>query len=93
MAAGPQAAVEVICRAADFDATVLLVRWVLGYPVWHDDAPPSAITRRLFVLTRLAYEGPVPLARFGLDVLERVDGVLSWTVVPLDRARHPVPVD
>jgi hypothetical protein len=83
-ASSATARVKVVCRAAGFEETLRLLAWAVGHPVSFEEARRPAITRCLYVETGLAYDGrsDVVLEDLGLDVVGKVDGVLSWTVVP-----------
>jgi hypothetical protein len=83
---GRLAGIRVICRARGFDDTANLVEWALGYPVVYRDPAATAITRSLIVATRFTYAGESVdfVNELGLNIVERLTGVLSFTVVPLD---------
>jgi hypothetical protein len=85
---GRIAGLRVVCRARGFDDTANLVEWALGYPVVQRDLDPlpTAITRSLIVATRFTYVGANLdfVNELGLNVVERLAGVLSFTVVPLE---------
>lgn len=83
------AAVRVVCRAADFENTARLLSWAVGHPISFGETSAPAITRCLYVETGLSYDGrrEVVLEDLGLDVIGKVDGVLSWAVVPSEEGK------
>ncbi len=87
------ALVRIVCRADGADETARLVAWTTGHEVRVRESGGDGIahiTECLVVDTNLAYvERHVRvLEELGLEIVGKVSGVLSWTVVPSDQERN-----
>lgn len=87
------ALVRILCRADGADETARLIEWTTGHEVRLRDNGRDGlhhITECLLVDTNLAYvERHVRvLEELGLEIVGKVSGVLSWSVVPSDQERN-----
>jgi hypothetical protein len=80
------ATIRVLCRADGLDETTDLLAWATGHPITSVEQAPASDTRWLLIRTDLEYHGDdwTILGRFGLDLIGKVAGVLSWEVVPTE---------
>ena len=77
------ATVRVRCRAEGFAVTLRQLAWLVGHRVSYEACEPEDPERVALVLTDLDYAGEDHILReLGLDIVGKVDGVLSWEVVP-----------
>lgn len=82
----PTAIIKVLCRADKLEETVNLLAWAVGHRVELEEQGTFSQTRYLFIHTDLAYadDSNTILERLGLDIIGKIAGVLSWTVIPSD---------
>lgn len=86
---GPTSLVRIVCRSDRADQTARLVAWTTGHPVDFEEPPAAAtprITECLIVDTHLTHDERAVriLEELGLEIVGKIDGVLSWTVIPSD---------
>lgn len=82
----PTAVIKVVCKPDKLEETANLLAWTVGHRVEVADTASNADARWLFVFTDLAYhdDDDTILELLGLDIIGKLGGVLSWTVIPSD---------
>lgn len=84
------ATIRVRCRAEGFADTIRQLAWMVGHRVSYDADDTDSPERVAYVLTDLDYvPGDHVLRERGLDIVGKIDGVLSWEVVPSKRREEP----
>jgi hypothetical protein len=84
------ATIRVRCRAEGFADTLRQIAWMVGHRVSYESDDPDAPVRIAYVLTDLDYAADEHiLGELGLDILAKIDGVLSLEVVPSKRREEP----
>lgn len=84
------ATIRVRCRAEGFADTLRQIAWLVGHRVSYEANDPDAPERVAYVLTDLDYATDQHiLGELGLDVVGKLDGVLSLEVVPSKRQEEP----
>src|SRR5687768_722085 len=80
------ASIRVHCRRDGFADTLRQLAWAVGHHVTYEPCAPDDPDRVALVLTDLDYASDEHvLSELGLDIVGKIDGVVSWEVVP----RHP----
>ncbi|HEX6289021.1 MAG TPA: hypothetical protein VFZ66_07510 [Herpetosiphonaceae bacterium] len=82
----PTAVIKVVCKPDKLEETANLLAWTVGHRVEVAERTSHADARWLFVFTDLAYhdDDDTILEHLGLDIIGKLGGVLSWTVIPSD---------
>lgn len=82
----PTAIIKVVCKPDKLEETANLLAWTVGHRVEMVDASSHTDACALMVFTELAYhdDDDTILEHLGLDIIGKLGGVLSWTVIPSD---------
>jgi hypothetical protein len=84
------ATIKVRCRAEGFADTLRQIAWMVGHRVSYEASDPDDAERAAYVLTDLDYAADEHiLGELGLDIVRKIDGVLSLEVVPSKRREEP----